>query len=127
GSISRINVRTSVDLPEPESPMTTNTWPGETANETSRTAATQPVFSRSSARDSSRSGVPSTLSAFLPKIFQIPWARISGVAPAWPLEEANGLSVLVDVAVERRRCLAEPGHRLHVAAQGNDPAGARVR
>ena len=28
GSISRISVRTSVDLPEPERPMTTNTSPG---------------------------------------------------------------------------------------------------
>ena len=30
GSISRISVRTRVDLPEPERPMTTNTSPGHT-------------------------------------------------------------------------------------------------
>ena len=48
GSISRISVRTSVDLPDPDSPMTTNTLPGLTSSETSRTAATQPVFSRNS-------------------------------------------------------------------------------
>ena len=51
GSISRISVRTSVDLPDPERPITTNTSPGQTSNETSRTAATQPVFARSSARE----------------------------------------------------------------------------
>ena len=49
GSISRISVRTSVDLPEPESPMTTKTSPGQTSSETSLTATTLPVFARSSA------------------------------------------------------------------------------
>ena len=58
--------------------MTTNTSPGQTSNETSRTAATQPVFARSSARGSSASGVPMIRSAFGPKIFQTPVARISG-------------------------------------------------
>ncbi len=74
GSISRISVRTSVDLPEPDSPMTTNTSPGQTSIEMSRTAATQPVFSRSSARERSASGVPTTLSAFGPNTFQTPSA-----------------------------------------------------
>ena len=78
GSISRISVRTSVDLPEPERPITTNTSPGYTSNETSRTAATQPVFARSSPRGRSASAVPITLSALRPKIFQIPSARMSG-------------------------------------------------
>ena len=50
GSIRRMSVRTSVDLPEPESPMTTNTSPGQTSSETSLTATTHPVFARSSAR-----------------------------------------------------------------------------
>ena len=63
GSISRISVRTRVDLPEPDRPMTTNTSPGWMSIETSRTATTQPVFSRSSARESSASGVPMMLSA----------------------------------------------------------------
>ena len=48
GSISLISVRTSVDLPEPERPITTKTSPGQTSNDTSRTATTQPVFARSS-------------------------------------------------------------------------------
>ena len=78
GSISRISVRTRVDLPDPERPMTTNTSPGQTSRETSATAATQPVLARSSARESSASGVPTTSSALGPKIFQIPAARITG-------------------------------------------------
>ena len=78
GSISRMSVRTSVDLPEPERPMTTKISPGQTSKETSRTAATQPCFARSSERGRSASGVPITLSAWRPKIFQTPWARISG-------------------------------------------------
>ena len=78
GSISRIRVRTSVDLPEPERPITTKTSPGQTLIDTSRTAATQPVFSRSSLRDSSASGVPRTRWALLPKIFHTPSARMSG-------------------------------------------------
>ena len=43
-----------------------------------------------------------------------------------PLEEANRLAPLVDVDVERRGRPAEAGHRLHVAAERNDPAGAGV-
>ncbi len=69
GSISRVRQRTRVDLPEPESPITTNTSPGATSKETSRTPTTQPCFSFSSARDSFSSGVPITLSAWDPKIF----------------------------------------------------------
>src|SRR4051812_37973864 len=126
GSIRRISVRTSVDLPDPERPMTTKTSPGYTSNETSRTAATQPVFSRNSARDRSTSAVPMTLAAFLPKIFQIPSARISGSCPL-PSEEANRLPVVVDVHLEGGGVPAEAGHRLHVPAEGDDPAGAGIR
>src|SRR5439155_26613761 len=78
GSISRMSVRTSVDFPEPERPITTKTSCGQTSKETLRTAATQPVFSRSSRRGSSASGVPMTFPALAPKIFQTPSARISG-------------------------------------------------
>src|SRR3954469_688991 len=78
GSISRISVRTSVDFPEPERPMTTNTSPGQTEKETSRTAATQPVFVCSSPRGRSASGVPTTRSAWGPNTFQTPSTRISG-------------------------------------------------
>ena len=66
GSWIRLIIRTSVDLPEPERPITTNTSPGATSKEMSRTAATHPVFSSSSARGRSASGVPTTLSAFGP-------------------------------------------------------------
>ncbi len=65
-SISRVTVRIRVDFPLPDSPMTTNTSPGATSNETSRTAATQPVFSSSSARGSSASGESTMRSAFGP-------------------------------------------------------------
>src|SRR6186713_831586 len=89
GSIRRISVRTSVDLPEPERPITTNTSPGQTSSETSRTAATQPVFARNSARGNAASGVPITWLAFEPKIFHTPVARITGSSPA-PFETAAG-------------------------------------
>ena len=52
---SRMSVRTSVDLPEPDRPMTTKISPGHTSKETSRTAATQSCFARSSARGRSAS------------------------------------------------------------------------
>ena len=78
GSIRRISVRTRVDLPEPDRPMTTNTSPGWISIETSRTATTLPVLRCSSQRGSSASGVPMTLSACGPKIFQTPSARTTG-------------------------------------------------
>ena len=40
GSISRVSSRTSVDFPEPESPITTKTSPGATSKETSRMPTT---------------------------------------------------------------------------------------
>ena len=69
--------------------MTTKTSPGQTSKETSRTAATHPCFSRSSARERSASGVPTTRPACRPKIFQTPTARISGGllrSMSWPME-----------------------------------------
>ena len=75
-----MSVRTSVDLPEPESPMTTNTSPGQTSIETSRTATTQPVFSRSSPRGRNASGEPTSRSPRGPKTFQTPSARMTGGA-----------------------------------------------
>ena len=62
--------RTKVDFPEPESPITTKTSPGATSNETSRTAIVFPVCARSSERDKSANGEPTTLSAFAPNTFQ---------------------------------------------------------
>ena len=96
GSISRISVRTSVDLPEPERPMTTKTSPGQTSMLTSRTAATQPVFSRSSARGRSASGVPMTLSAFGPNTFQTPSARSSGSPSRCGGRGASGVSTAAE-------------------------------
>ncbi len=69
GSIRRVRHRTRVDLPEPDRPITTNTSPGATSNDTSRTAATQPVWFSSSLRVRSASGVPTTLSALGPNTF----------------------------------------------------------
>ena len=75
GSISRISVRTSVDLPEPERPMTTNTSPGQISSETSRTATVLPLLARSSPRDRSASGLPTIRSPCGPNTFQRPGAR----------------------------------------------------
>ncbi len=58
--------------------MTTKTSPGHTSIETSRTATTQPVRARSSARGRSASGEPTSLSPFGPKTFHTPSARIAG-------------------------------------------------
>ena len=80
GSMSRVSSRTSVDLPDPESPITTKTSPGFTSKDTSFTAATQPVLACSSLRGRSASGVPMILSALGPKIFQSPVDRQGGVA-----------------------------------------------
>ena len=67
--MSRVSSRTSVDLPEPDRPITTNTSPGATSNETSLTAMTQPVLACRSLRERSASAVPMIFSAPFPKIF----------------------------------------------------------
>ena len=56
--------------------MTTNTSPGRTSNETSRTATLEPVDSRSSSRLSSASGVPMIRCSPGPKIFHRPRTEI---------------------------------------------------
>ena len=86
GSINRVMQRTSVDLPEPESPITTKTSPGATSKETSRTAIVLPVFARNSCLDSKASGVPIIASGFDPKTFhrfrtEIIGAWLSNFAP----------------------------------------------
>ena len=70
GSMSRVMQRTSVDLPLPDRPMTTQTSPGRTSNDTSRSAIVEPVLRRSSSRDRSASGVPMILCSAGPKTFQ---------------------------------------------------------
>ena len=61
--------------------MTTKKSPGETSNEMSFTAATQPVFSRSSDRGNAASGEPTMVSAFGPKTFQTLLARMRMGSP----------------------------------------------
>ena len=58
--------------------MTTKTSPGQTENETSRTAATQPVFALQLAAREVGVRRADDRSACGPKIFQTPSARISG-------------------------------------------------
>ena len=118
GSIRRISVRTSVDLPEPERPMTTNTSPGQTSIETSRTAIEQPVFSRSSARERSASGVPTMRSSCGPKIFQTPSARMSG-SPE--VSGTMGVSEVSTAAVPRESVTA----RMIYQAEGEVSRSAR--
>src|SRR6266446_2134024 len=72
--------RTSVDLPEPESPMTTKTQPLGTSKLTSRTAATQPVRASSSARGRSASAESTMRSGCGPNTFQTPRHEIVGVS-----------------------------------------------
>ena len=74
--------RTRVDLPDPERPITTNTSPGATSNETSRTAIVLPVFSRNSGRVRSTNGEPTTLSALAPNTFQRFFTEIIGAPEA---------------------------------------------
>ena len=70
-------MRTSVDLPEPDRPMTTNTSPGDLEAHVAdgRDAS---GLRRSSARGRSASGVPTILSALGPKTFQTSSTVISG-------------------------------------------------
>src|SRR5438309_2289596 len=46
--------------------------------------------------------------------------------PAPGSKQPHGLAVLVDVDVEGGRIGPVAGHRLHVAAERDDPAGARI-
>ncbi len=85
GSMSRVSSRTSVDLPEPDRPITTNTSPGATSNETSRMPTTWPVFSCSSLRERWACSVPMILSAFGPKIFHSPSTCTAGVSEPFAL------------------------------------------
>jgi hypothetical protein len=70
GSISRLMQRTSVDLPLPERPITTKISFGCTSNETSLTAATWPVCSRTSCFEAPFFTKSITLFGSGPKIFQ---------------------------------------------------------
>lgn len=78
--MSRVRQRTRVDLPEPDRPITTKTSPLRTSKVTSRTAAVQPVRSRSSAADRSASAEPGTFAAAFcgPKTFHRPSTAKTG-------------------------------------------------
>ena len=84
GSMSRVRQRTRVDLPLPDSPITTKTSPGATVKLTSRMATTQPVFASSSARGRSTSGVPTTRAALAPNTFHKPATEIAAPEIAAP-------------------------------------------
>ena len=85
GSMRRVMQRTSVDLPLPDRPMTTNISPGRTSNETSRIAIMDPVLARSSSFGKSASGVPITLCSAGPKTFHRFLTAMVGVPVAVPL------------------------------------------
>src|SRR5581483_2864509 len=118
---------------------------------TSRTAATQPCCTRSSARPSVAAGVPMMRSAFLPKIFQTFSTRIRGAASrsmTWPRDPVSATAVTggaycdgrrsprsekpdrpalgVDVDVRRGGRSPVAWHGLHGAAECHDAAGACV-
>ena len=78
GSIKRVKHRTSVDLPEPERPMTTKTSPSATSKETSLTAATHPVCSNSSGLLNCAFGVPMMELGLGPKTFHRLRTEIAG-------------------------------------------------
>jgi hypothetical protein len=81
GSMSRVRQRTSVDLPDPDRPITTNTSPGATSKVVSRTAAVQPVLASSSRRDSAVSAASvGTRSALGPNTFHRSRTEITGSA-----------------------------------------------
>ena len=77
GSMSRVRQRTSVDLPLPDRPMTTNTSPSATSRSTPRTAATLPVCASSSRRGRSASGASTIRSGFGPKTFHSPLTEMA--------------------------------------------------
>ena len=126
GSISRIRVRTRVDLPEPDRPMTTNTSPGQTSIETSRTATTQSVFSRSSPRGRYASGEPTRRSGCGPKTFQIPEARMTGglVQSIRCCVGARGVSA---VSVMRAPLIYHPRSRLSIQGAARSGYGTSMR
>src|SRR3954465_14298751 len=129
GSMSRVRQRTSVDLPEPDNPITTNTSPGATSKLTSRTAAVQPVLDIRSRRDSAvRSASAGTRSAFGPNTFHNSRTEISGSADVVTCRPPSGmepeLRLGIDVVpdVLGLAVLVEPG-RAELAADAG-PAEA---
>ncbi len=120
--------------PDPERPITTNTSPGQTSNETSRTAATQPVLARSSERESSASGVPMHLVGVRPE--DLPdvarpdhrLRRRAGCGTAWlrPGAVVSGSTVMAAAgsSISGRPCATD--HRLATAGAAREPTGRRT-
>jgi hypothetical protein len=110
GSMSRVRQRTRVDLPEPDRPITTNTSPGATSNDTSLTAAMQPVRSSISGLLSWASGLPMICSALGPNTFHRFFTESAGSRslPGFATAVEPGLVVALVVA------LAEPVPELDV-------------
>src|SRR4029453_7217598 len=122
GSISRGKHRPRVDLPDPDRAMTTKTPPCAQSNNTSFTAATQPVSAISSARGSDACGVPAILSARGPKIFHSSWTASAACPSLVRAPVSTGSSVAVDIGISRLFGYA-------VAGSATEPvlgAGAKV-
>ena len=114
GSVERVRQRTSVDLPEPDRPITTNISPCPTSKLTSRTAAVQPVRSISSRRESAHSsGDPGTFSAFGPKTFHSPSAEMAGSLAGVMAVRSATVTVCSDTRIAASRGVrpATPGLR----------------
>jgi hypothetical protein len=136
GSISRVRQRTSVDFPEPDSPITTNISPGATSKVTSRTAAVHPVRSSSSRLlNAHSSGLAGTASAWGPKTFQrsrtaitgsrAPVVALSAVARTVPVALDSGIWFTRLVGV--RRPTAAPVHRMSGEGEVKRRCDHRIR
>src|SRR5689334_20092267 len=79
-----------------------------------------PARSRTATPPIRRSGMPASIAAVRTRD---PSAVTSASRPS---EEADGLTPFVDVHAHGRGRLAIAGHRLHVAAECDDPPGAGV-
>src|SRR3712207_8902295 len=99
GSTSRLSNRTSVDLPEPDSPMTTNSSPRSTAKLTSWTASVAPVRRRISERPRPSSASRKASCSRAPKTLVRPETRSTGDATS-----ADPLVDLVGVGIDPLPC-----------------------
>src|SRR3954470_14019225 len=94
GSMSRLSSRTSVDLPDPDNPITTNSSPRSTVKLTSWTASVAPVRRRISVRPSPSPASRSASCSRAPKTFVRPETRSTGgVMSADPLVDLVGVVV----------------------------------
>src|SRR3954453_3156490 len=129
GSMSRLSSRTSVDLPDPDSPMTTNSSPRSTAKLTSCTASVAPVRRRTSSRPTPSAASWIASRSRPPKTLVRPETRSTGgVTSADPLVDLVG--VVVDPPLGDRRDVLTVDvdpllHRLHLL-HGDPQVGQQV-